>query len=70
MRDSALQKAIAAVGSIAALAELLGITKQAVSAWTRVPADRAQDVESATGVPRYVLRPDLWDAPSRREAIR
>lgn len=64
MRDTALQKAIAVAGSVASLAARLGITKQAVSAWDRVPAERAQEVEAITGVPRYVLRPDLWDSPS------
>lgn len=58
---SALQKAVAAVGSITALAQRLGISKQAVSMWTRVPAERAQEIEAVTGVPRHILRPDLWE---------
>lgn len=63
MRDEPLSKAIAAAGSVAALALKIGVTPQAVSAWDRVPAERAKDVEVATGVPRYELRPDLWDPP-------
>ncbi|HXJ61928.1 MAG TPA: Cro/CI family transcriptional regulator [Verrucomicrobiae bacterium] len=63
MRDEPLAKAIQVVGSIAALAAKIGVKPQAVSAWDRVPAERAKAVEAATGVPRHELRPDLWDAP-------
>lgn len=60
MRDIGLQAAIEAAGSIKALAELLGISKQAVWTWKRVPAERAHDIQASTGIPLYVLRPDLW----------
>jgi len=63
MRDEPLSRAIQAAGSVAALACALRIKPQAVSAWDRVPAERARDVEAITGVPRHELRPDLWDAP-------
>lgn len=63
MRDEALTKAIAAAGSVKELAVRLGIRSQAISAWDRVPAERAREVERITGVPRHELRPDLWDAP-------
>lgn len=62
MRDEPLSRAIAVAGSIAALAARIGITPQAVSAWERVPAERAREIEIATGIPRCELRPDLWDA--------
>jgi len=57
-----------AVGGGAALARLLTeaglpITHQAVTLWSRVPHDKAREIESVTGVPRYELRPDLWDRP-------
>jgi len=58
--DAGLSKAAEAVGSFAALARALGVTKGAVHQWTRVPAERVLAVEAATGVPRQQLRPDLY----------
>lgn len=63
MRDQALADAILAAGSVAALAEKLGITKQAVSSWDRVPMERARSVAAATGVSIHRLRPDVWPVP-------
>lgn len=42
------------------LAEKLGISPPAVTQWQRCPSARVLDVERITGVPRYVLRPDLY----------
>lgn len=52
------------------LARSLGISKQAVNNWWRkarpsVPSTRVLDVEAALGIPRYVLRPDIYPHPSR-----
>lgn len=61
---SALDRAIEAVGSQAKLAEKLGVSQQAVSYWVkkggRVPAEFVLQVETATGVSRSELRPDLF----------
>ncbi|KAF0231379.1 MAG: hypothetical protein FD175_680 [Beijerinckiaceae bacterium] len=62
MRDAGLQHAIRAVGGISALSRVLGIAQPSVSIWTKVPAERVLAVESATSVPRSVLRPDLYPA--------
>ena len=35
------------------------ITGQAISQWKQVPHERVIDVETATGIPRDELRPDL-----------
>ena len=59
-----LQRALKASGGPAALARWLGITKQAVGQWDRVPAERVLAVSDATGVPCHVLRPDLHRAPA------
>lgn len=50
------------------LAEALGITQGAVWQWTkkRVPAERVLDFERITGIPRTVIRPDLY--PSEEQA--
>ena len=62
MRDEALERAIGAAGGTKELARRIGITPQAVSQWKRCPAQRAIDVERATGgeVRRQDLRPDFY----------
>lgn len=60
MRDPGLSKAIRAAGGITELARLIGISQPSVSNWVRVPAERVIAVETATGVHRKVLRPDLY----------
>jgi TorA maturation chaperone TorD len=65
MRDDGLQLAINAVGGIAALARRLGISQPSVSNWSRVPVERLSSVESATGVSRSLLRPDLFGGEAR-----
>ncbi len=37
-----------------------GISAAAVSQWRRVPAERVLSVEAITGIPRRLLRPDLY----------
>ena len=66
-KDEALKKAIQKAGSGEALADLLGITPQALSQWDRVPPLRVLEVERHTSVPRHELRPDLYPAPSQPE---
>ncbi|MCK1421693.1 molecular chaperone TorD family protein [Bradyrhizobium sp. 180] len=60
MRDDGLDRAIDAAGGIAQLARKIGISQPSVSNWTRVPAQRVVAVETATGIPRNDLRPDLY----------
>lgn len=37
------------------------ISRQAVSKWTQIPADWLLDIERVFGVPRHVLRADLFE---------
>ncbi|MDX3965342.1 MAG: molecular chaperone TorD family protein [Bradyrhizobium sp.] len=60
MRDDGLDRAIDAAGGIAQLARKIGISQPSVSNWTRVPAQRVIAVETATGISRNDLRPDLY----------
>ncbi|WP_353936249.1 YdaS family helix-turn-helix protein [uncultured Novosphingobium sp.] len=52
------------VGSQRALARILGISQQAVSALVKrgslLPPRHVLAVEAATGIPRHVLRPDFY----------
>jgi phage antirepressor YoqD-like protein len=57
---AALTEAITRAGSIRKLAKAIGITHQAIREWQRVPAERVIDVETATGVRRDLLRPDIF----------
>jgi TorA maturation chaperone TorD len=64
MRDLGLDEAIRVAGGVGALARKIGISQPSVSNWSRVPAERVVSVESATGVGRETLRPDLYGDPS------
>lgn len=63
MRDAGLSHAIDAAGGVAQLARKIGIAQPSVSNWIRVPAQRVIAVETATGVSRGQLRPDLYNEP-------
>ena len=69
MRDDGLERAIDAAGGIAQLARKIGISQPSVSTWTRVPAQRVVAVETATGVPRNDLRPDLYEPAKPAEPL-
>lgn len=60
MREPGLSEAIRAAGGVGQLARQIGISQPSVSNWIRVPAERVIPVETATGVDRAVLRPDLY----------
>lgn len=61
LRDVGLEQAISKAGGVRALSRVLGVSQPAISNWKRVPADRVAAVESATGIARAVLRPDLYE---------
>ena len=60
MRDPGLSEAIRVAGGVSELARQIGISQPSVSNWIRVPAERVVSVETATGVDRATLRPDLY----------
>lgn len=53
---------------MAAAAKELGISRQAVALWSKVPAEYLPEVERATDIPRHVLRPDICVPPQPHEA--
>jgi len=61
-RPSVLVYAAEKVGGMAQLAAELGIARQAIYQWTRVPVARVVEIERITGVPRSELRPDIFEA--------
>jgi TorA maturation chaperone TorD len=64
MRDHGLEEAIRVAGGVGALARKIGISQPSVSNWERIPAERVLSVETATGVSRTILRPDLYVGPA------
>ena len=59
-RPPVLVYAAQKVGGMAQLAANLGIARQAIYQWTRVPVDRVVEIERLTGIPRATLRPDIF----------
>jgi DNA-binding transcriptional regulator YdaS (Cro superfamily) len=53
-------------GMMAEIARGLGLSRAAITKWPRVPAERVVAVEKITGIPRQLLRPDLWSTPCHR----
>jgi DNA-binding transcriptional regulator YdaS (Cro superfamily) len=64
-KDAGLIAALQAAGKVVTLAKKIGISPSAVSMWRRIPPTRVIAVENATGVPRTVLRPDIYPADER-----
>jgi DNA-binding transcriptional regulator YdaS (Cro superfamily) len=52
--------AIERAGGLTVLADQLGITKQNVFGWWRIPAEKVLKVERITGISRHELRPDVF----------
>jgi DNA-binding transcriptional regulator YdaS (Cro superfamily) len=65
----AVKTAGKAVGGKIELARMLGICRQAVYAWRKIPAERVVEVERLTGVRREELRPDLYQPLTLTTAI-
>ena len=50
------------------LAKALNVSPQAISAWRlkKVPAEKVNAFSEATGIPRSMVRPDLYPATKER----
>lgn len=47
------------------LALRLGLTRQAISGWSKVPVEHVLEIESLLGVSRYRIRPDIYGKPPK-----
>lgn len=56
-------------GCMVWLARQLGMRHSTLSGWTVVPVRHVHRIERLTGLPRYLLRPDLWAPPWAREDL-
>lgn len=63
--NRALERAVKAAGGRRQLAEAIGVSRQNIYKWRKVPAEQVMKVEKVTGVPRSELRPDIY--PLARE---
>lgn len=54
------KRAIEACGGTYVVAEMLGVSRQAVEKWVRIPPRHVLRVEAESGVSRYELRPDIF----------
>jgi len=59
-RSAPLECAIAAYGSVQAMAADLNITSSAISQWRHIPVHHARRINRRTGIPLHVLRGDIW----------
>jgi DNA-binding transcriptional regulator YdaS (Cro superfamily) len=56
-----IKEAADRAGGVIELARRMGITRQALYTMSRVSAERAVQIERATGIPRARIRPDVFD---------
>lgn len=63
MKPIELEKFLSVHGNKSLLAREIGVTKGAITQWDECPVKRVHAVEKVTGIPKYVLRPDFFDAP-------
>ena len=71
-KKTPFEKVVETVGSQVELARLLGLAPSTIGYWAKsgIPAEKAVELEVVTKetVPRWMARPDLWDAPFREVA--
>lgn len=59
-RNPVIGVAAKKLGGIVALSEALGLSRGAASQWREIPIDHVARLEKLTGIPREVLRPDVF----------
>lgn len=60
----------AGVTNVAELAHRMGLKRQTLYQWERVPERHILTIERLTGIPRHLIRPDLYETytpPAPRE---
>jgi len=67
-RDEQMVRAIRLAGGFSEVARSLGRTRQAVIQWERVPVEHVLHLERLSGVPRHLLRPDVYPHEPATEA--
>jgi len=67
---SGVELAVEAAGGMDAFQARLDISRRTVFHWKQhgIPAERAPEIEAATGIGRHLLRPDLFHSPQFESA--
>lgn len=60
MHKAIIERLLDRYGGAVGLAARLGISRQAVWQWTKVPLKYVRIIEQDTGIPREKLRPDIY----------
>jgi DNA-binding transcriptional regulator YdaS (Cro superfamily) len=60
-RAPVLEEVFRKIGNASQLAEILGVTRAAVSFWKVVPFRHLKTIHKLTGISRKRLRPDLYE---------
>ena len=68
--DPGLILALRVAGGITPLSKIAETSPQAVYKWPRIPVSRVLRIEEGTGIPRHVLRPDIYPPPARTKRPR
>jgi len=63
-----IKLAASKVGGIVKLSKALGLSRGAASLWKQIPPNHVLQVERLSGVPREILRPDLYPVERPRKA--
>jgi DNA-binding transcriptional regulator YdaS (Cro superfamily) len=65
-----VERVIRAGGGSTAVSRVVGVTRQAVEDWCRIPAQHVLALEELTGISRHAMRPDVFGArPSKPREV-
>jgi hypothetical protein len=53
------------IGSLSALSRELGLSKQGVAQWERIPWEYVLEIERLLGLKRQIQRPDIYPPPGK-----
>jgi DNA-binding transcriptional regulator YdaS (Cro superfamily) len=56
-----LEELFRRIGSQSEVSRLLGVSRQYVSAWDKVPLTHVEALSEASKIPKKILRPDIYD---------
>jgi Putative antitoxin of bacterial toxin-antitoxin system, YdaS/YdaT len=59
-RDPVITQVFAAYGSASTLAKELGLTRQCVGQWKKIPLKYVREISKRTEIPAALLRPDIY----------
>jgi DNA-binding transcriptional regulator YdaS (Cro superfamily) len=67
--DPSITLAIEIKGGMRALGRAIGTTHQNIRGWKRVPPTRVIAIEEITGIPREVIRPDIYPPKKKKDHV-